>query len=210
MVCPKCNNKYSNTILCPSCYKKYNVFYSFVIIIGIGVIILLIMNLINKNKTEENITYSDGSRSLVTYGLNKEFLSSIKDPTSDNYYDAHVKGIRVLNLSEVEALIKDNNLDYPLIDEYQYRGLVYEVSIYNLNDINYNPKLDVKYYYKNGNRYYDKYNDKEVSVISLGDNLISNNDTKQITVIYQTNNDNYALCIGNEKYKDGCINPSIK
>ena len=210
MVCPRCNKELNNTTLCPHCYNKYNKFYLWVIIIGIVIIGLLVTRLLLVNKPTKNITYSDGSRSIVSYKLDKTFIASIMDPITNEYYDAYVKGVRVLNLSEVESLIKDNNIDYKLMDGYQLRGLVYEISLSGLNDINYNPKLEAKYYYKNGNRYTDKLNDKEVNIISLGDNLISNNDTKQITLIYQTNNDNYVICLGNPSFNEGCINPSAK
>lgn len=227
-VCPYCNYDFStipneldkkeNLI---KLKKRLNVFYVSVIVVGIIVFALLVINLLNKGKktvyqskyTNDTTTTSvevldyTPSNPIEPVKMDVLTLGSIKD--GDNYYDAYIKGVRLINSEEAINILNQHGITYELSEGFYLEGLVYNVSI--KDNLNISPVLNSNFYYTETGNDYVNINENifRIDTVDIydGDNL-TNSNNKDVVVIYQTNTNNYSICMGYRKHNIGCINPT--
>lgn len=202
--------------------KKLKIFYICVIAIGIVVLILLIINLFKKNTKPKEIppeettttvrltTQYVNSRASMRnpYGLDTEFKSSLYDENSKKYYDVTVKGIRLLDSAEINSLLNANGITYEVFEGFALKGIVYSVHVDDL-DGSISPALMGTFYKTSTMEDFVKINgeNKKIDVKSIANENISSGETKEVSVIYQTKDDDYSICLGNAGKAIGCIRP---
>ena len=209
----KINEEYRNI------RKKLNLFYYIVILCGTCILIFLIFNLFNKKdslildttNTNEMTTTTTAVKAYVDstpinpVGLNILTKSSVL--YNDKYYDAFVKGIRKINSSEAASLLTSHGLNYDIRYGFNLEGLEYEVTIIDdISDVD--PVLNSNYYFTDtGNDYLNINEDIfRINIVNIYDgNKISKNSSARVIVIYQTNESNHSICLGNRSHGAGCI-----
>lgn len=226
-ICPYCNYDFStipteleNKKNIDIIQKRLNIFYICVIIIGIPIIGLLLFNLINKYKKPDLVVYENVTTTkeiinteytktnpIMPTGLGNLTLGSIK--YNNNYYDAYVKGIRLIDSNEVSTLLSEKGIDYPLDAGFRYEGIEYSVSI--KDNIKVSPVLNSVFYYTDtGNDYINiDENIFRINTVDIydGEDILPNSE-KRVIVLYETNTNDYSICLGYKGHNTACINPT--
>jgi hypothetical protein len=140
-------------------------------------------------------------------GLGNLTLGSIK--YNNNYYDAYVKGIRLIDSNEVSTLLSERGIDYPLDAGFRYEGIEYSVSI--KDNIKVSPVLNSVFYYTDtGNDYINiDENIFRINTVDIydGEDILPNSE-KRVIVLYETNTNDYSICLGYKGHNTACINPT--
>lgn len=228
-ICPYCNydfktipSELDKNVDINKLRAKLNIFYISVIVIGCIVLILLIINLFNKKKpiddgpqyTNETTTTTAvevdyvKSNPIKPVSLNELTIGSIKD--NNTYYNAYVKGIRVMDQTESLSVLQAHGSTFELDPGFRYEGLVYQVNI--KDNVSVNPVMNSIFYYADtGNDFINiDGNIIKPKVVSIYDgNNINKDETKEVIVVYETNTDNYSICLGYKSYNAACIKPLI-